>query len=150
MGQEPCIRPLNIDHPSELSYRSWDLLYRNCISTGGNDIILERSVNHSTHRFSPRSIFQFYNSHTLAPILPGNFKFTNGKERDMQSIPSTRKNGPFEPSMQVRILEGPFADFRGIIQAVDLPQQKAVVAINFFTKKVVAEFRFTQMIQDGG
>jgi transcriptional antiterminator NusG len=67
----------------------------------------------------------------------------------MQSIPIDPKNGPFEPGMQVRILEGPFADFRGIIKAVDLTQEKAVVAINFFTKEVVAEIRFSQMAQDG-
>ena len=43
----------------------------------------------------------------------------------MKHIPFTPKGEQFEPGMRVRILEGPFADFRGIIQKVDPLQEKA-------------------------
>ncbi len=50
--------------------------------------------------------------------------------------------------MQIRILQGPFKDFRGKIKEVDQSEQRVKVAVNFFGREVMAEFSFTQIARE--
>ncbi len=67
----------------------------------------------------------------------------------MEPDSPTLKDDEFKPGVCVRILEGPFTDFRGTIKEIDTLKEKAVVTINFFSKEVSAEFSFSQITQHG-
>lgn len=51
----------------------------------------------------------------------------------------------FEPGQAVRIVDGPFADFTGIIDAVNLGELKLRVLINFFGQPTPVTFDFSQV-----
>jgi transcriptional antiterminator NusG len=58
---------------------------------------------------------------------------------------SAKENFFFKPGMNVRILEGPFKEFRGKIKAVNQATKKVTTIVNFFGKDVQAEFDYTQI-----
>ncbi len=63
----------------------------------------------------------------------------------MHQIPVSPKKEEFQPGMKVRILEGPFKEFNGIVREVNHSTGRAVVAVNVFGREVVEEFGFSQM-----
>ncbi len=67
----------------------------------------------------------------------------------MSTIDDTSENEDFKPGMKIRILEGPFKDFRGKIKEVDQAQEQVIAAINFFGREVKAELNFSQITQHG-
>ena len=53
--------------------------------------------------------------------------------------------------MRVRILNGPFKNFSGIIQAVDESKQQAIVIVNFFSRDRSMAYPFSEIrIEDMG
>lgn len=58
------------------------------------------------------------------------------------------KGHEFKPGTRVRILDGPFNDFRGKITEVDPSREHVKVAVNFFGREVITELSFTQIVQE--
>ncbi|MCS7350424.1 MAG: transcription termination/antitermination protein NusG [Thermoflexus sp.] len=51
----------------------------------------------------------------------------------------------FKPGQKVRITEGPFADFVGIVDEIDLDKAKVRVLVSFFGRETPVELDFTQV-----
>lgn len=51
----------------------------------------------------------------------------------------------FKPGHKVRIREGPFADFVGIVDEIDLDKAKVRVLVSFFGRETPVELDFTQV-----
>jgi len=51
----------------------------------------------------------------------------------------------FKPGQKVRITEGPFADFVGIVDDIDLDKAKVRVLVSFFGRETPVELDFTQV-----
>jgi len=66
----------------------------------------------------------------------------------MDKEPSSGKAGDFAPEMKVRILEGPFKDFRGTITKINPSTHKIDIAVNFFGKEIQAEFDDSQIARE--
>ena len=51
----------------------------------------------------------------------------------------------FELKENVRVMEGPFADFEGTIENIDLDKQKVKVHVNMFGRETPIELEFSQI-----
>jgi len=51
----------------------------------------------------------------------------------------------FKPGQKVRITEGPFADFVGIVDEIDPDKAKIRVLVSFFGRETPVELDFTQV-----
>jgi transcriptional antiterminator NusG len=56
-----------------------------------------------------------------------------------------RVDVPFRVGDSVRVIEGPFTDFQGVIQEVNSEKMKLKVMINIFGRKTPVELDFTQV-----
>jgi transcription termination/antitermination protein NusG len=65
----------------------------------------------------------------------------------MDTLPK-KDYGDFQIGMKVCILEGPFKEFRGVIKEVDQAKRGVKVAVNFFERERIVEFRFTQLREE--
>ncbi len=54
-------------------------------------------------------------------------------------------NGSFKVGQKVRIVEGPFKDFMGIVDEVDPNQAKVKARVNFFGQEKSVDFDFSQI-----
>jgi transcription antitermination factor NusG len=67
----------------------------------------------------------------------------------MDKTPFLQEYNSFQPGMKVRILVGPFKEFRGKILAVNQTAQSVKIAINFFgVREVDAEYDYSQIAPD--
>lgn len=66
----------------------------------------------------------------------------------MNKTPPLKEDPNFKPGMRVRILEGPFKEFRGKIIEIDQAAQTVKVSVNFFGKDREAGFEYTQIAPD--
>lgn len=68
-------------------------------------------------------------------------------ERIMSRIESDepRVKVSFEVGEQVRIIEGPFAEFTGVVDAIDPDKGKARVMVSFFNRETPVEVDFLQL-----
>ncbi len=51
----------------------------------------------------------------------------------------------FKVGERVRIVDGPFNDFRGTVQDIDMEQTKVRVMVNFFGRETPVELDFLQV-----
>ena len=51
----------------------------------------------------------------------------------------------FKPGDRVRIVDGPFNDFRGTVSEVDMERAKVRVMVNFFGRETPVELDFLQV-----
>jgi transcriptional antiterminator NusG len=58
---------------------------------------------------------------------------------------SPRIRVTFKPGQKVRITEGPFADFVGIVDEIDPDKAKVRVLVSFFGRETPVELDFTQV-----
>ena len=54
----------------------------------------------------------------------------------------------FEVSETVRVTTGPFADFNGIIEEINLDQSKVTVLVNIFGRETPVELGFTDIVKN--
>jgi transcription termination/antitermination protein NusG len=64
--------------------------------------------------------------------------------------PATDENESLglKPGMTVRILEGPFKDFRGIITEINPNSLRLKTKVNFFGKEIDATFNYSQVVPE--
>lgn len=51
----------------------------------------------------------------------------------------------FEPGEVVRVTEGPFADFNGVVEAVDYEKSQLTVSVSIFGRPTRVDFKFDQV-----
>lgn len=51
----------------------------------------------------------------------------------------------FRPGQSVRIVDGPFTDFRGVVDAIDMERGKVRLMVNFFGRETPVELDFLQV-----
>jgi len=51
----------------------------------------------------------------------------------------------FEPGEMVRVIDGPFNDFSGVVEEVDSEKSKVKVAVMIFGRSTPVELDFTQI-----
>ena len=66
--------------------------------------------------------------------------------------PGTEKKEPtFKPAWEVgetiRVVEGPFADFNGIIEDINVDQSKVRVLVDIFGRETPVELNFDQILK---
>lgn len=54
-------------------------------------------------------------------------------------------NGSFKVGQKVRIIEGPFEDFMGIVDEIDLDRARVRVLVSFFGQEKPVELDFSQV-----
>jgi transcriptional antiterminator NusG len=54
----------------------------------------------------------------------------------------------FEVAETVRVTTGPFADFNGIIEEINLDQSKVTVLVNIFGRETPVELGFTDIVKN--
>ncbi len=67
-------------------------------------------------------------------------RFLGVKEEDEKAKP--RFKPEWEVGEQVRVVTGPFADFNGVIEEINVDQQKVVVLVNIFGRDTPVELGF--------
>ncbi len=61
---------------------------------------------------------------------------------------TSTESDKFRPGMTIRILEGPFKDFRGRVIEVNPSTQRVKTAVNFYGKAIQSEFGYYQIAPD--
>ena len=51
----------------------------------------------------------------------------------------------FKPGQKVRIIDGPFNDFMGVVDEIDIDKAKARVMVSFFGRETPIELDFLQV-----
>jgi transcriptional antiterminator NusG len=51
----------------------------------------------------------------------------------------------FKPGEKVRIIDGPFNDFPGVVDEIDMERSKVRVLVNFFGRSTPVELGFLQV-----
>lgn len=67
------------------------------------------------------------------------------KIMDRMSQETPTINVKFKPGQKVRIIDGPFNDFIGTVDAIDLDRQKVRVMVNFFGRDTPVELDFLEV-----
>jgi transcriptional antiterminator NusG len=69
-------------------------------------------------------------------------------QRVEQGSEKPRPKTLFEPGEVVRVIEGPFADFNGVVEEVDYEKNRVKVAVLIFGRSTPVELEFTQVEKD--
>ena len=71
---------------------------------------------------------------------------TNEEVEDSKELPKFKPD--FETGETVRVTNGPFADFNGIIEEMNLDQSKVTVLVNVFGRETPLELAFTDIVKN--
>ena len=71
---------------------------------------------------------------------------SNEEVEDKKESPKFKPD--FEVSETVRVTTGPFADFNGIIEEINLDQSKVTVLVNIFGRETPVELGFTDIVKN--
>ena len=71
---------------------------------------------------------------------------TNEEVEDSKESPKFKPD--FETGETVRVTNGPFADFNGIIEEINLDQSKVTVLVNVFGRETPLELAFTDIVKN--
>ena len=72
-----------------------------------------------------------------------------GEVPDAEPPETEDSEAPFLPGDRVRVLVGPFADFPGVIRAVDAASRKLNVGVEIFRRETPVVLDFTQATKLG-
>ena len=70
----------------------------------------------------------------------------NGEVEDSKESPKFKPD--FETGETVRVTSGPFNDFNGIIEEINLDQSKVTVLVNVFGRETPLELAFTDIVKN--
>ncbi|KAB2514579.1 transcription termination/antitermination protein NusG, partial [Enterobacter hormaechei] len=71
---------------------------------------------------------------------------SDGYKRQLQQVGDTpRPNTLFEPGEMVRVNDGPFADFNGVVEEVDYEKSRLKVSVSIFGRATPVELDFAQV-----
>ncbi len=68
-----------------------------------------------------------------------------GGVAEAQAAPKNQVSVDYEFGDQVKVLEGPFATFNGIVEELDFDKQKVKVSVSIFGRATPVELDFTQV-----
>ena len=66
-------------------------------------------------------------------------------QRVEQGVEQPRPKTLFEPGEMVRVVDGPFADFSGVVEEVNYPKSRLQVAVTIFGRATPVELGFDQI-----
>ena len=66
-------------------------------------------------------------------------------QRVREGVDKPRPKVLFEPGEVVRVIDGPFNDFRGVVAEIDMERTKVRVMVNFFGRETPVELDFLQV-----
>jgi len=66
-------------------------------------------------------------------------------QRVEQGVEQPRPKTLFEPGEMVRVVDGPFADFSGVVEEVNYPKNRLQVAVTIFGRSTPVELAFDQI-----
>ena len=66
-------------------------------------------------------------------------------QRVLDGVEKPRPKVLFEPGEMVRVTEGPFNDFNGVVESVDYDKSRVRVAVLIFGRSTPVELEFTQV-----
>lgn len=66
-------------------------------------------------------------------------------QRVEASVEQPRPKTLFEPGEMVRVVDGPFADFSGVVEEVNYPKSRLQVAVTIFGRSTPVELGFDQI-----
>ena len=88
------------------------------------------------------------------PKNPGRVSPITQKEADAilrrmdDAVEKPKPKTLFEAGEVVRVNDGPFADFNGIIEEINLDQSKVTVLVNIFGRETPVELGFTDIVKN--
>lgn len=62
-----------------------------------------------------------------------------------ESVDSPRPKTMFEPGQEVRVIDGPFADFNGVVEEVNYDKNRLRVAVTIFGRSTPVDLEFDQV-----
>lgn len=84
-----------------------------------------------------------------APLSKKEVERIIGKNEEAEETKESPKFKPdFENGETVRVTNGPFADFNGIIEEINLDQSKVTVLVNVFGRETPLELAFTDIVKN--
>ncbi|GHB33928.1 transcription termination/antitermination protein NusG [Salinicola rhizosphaerae] len=81
-----------------------------------------------------------------APITPKEAEAILNRVKDGTDKP--RPKTLFEPGETVRVVDGPFADFNGVVEEVNYEKSRLQVSVLIFGRSTPVELEFVQVVKD--
>jgi transcriptional antiterminator NusG len=72
-------------------------------------------------------------------------RILNTKEEAAASAPKAKINVDYEIGDQVKVLEGPFASFNGLVEELDFDRGRVKVGVSIFGRATPVELEFEQV-----
>ena len=72
-------------------------------------------------------------------------RILNTKEEAASAAPRTKVNVDYEIGDQVKVLEGPFASFNGVVEELDFDRGRVKVGVSIFGRATPVELEFEQV-----
>ena len=95
------------------------------------------------------SIIGFVGSGRPIPLSKREIERILGSNEEVEVKKESPKFKPdFEIGETVRVTTGPFADFNGIIEEINLDQSKVTVLVNIFGRETPVELGFTDIVKN--
>ena len=67
------------------------------------------------------------------------------KEQRENGVDESTQSVSFEPGEMIRVIDGPFNDFSGVVEEIDQDKSKVKVAVMIFGRSTPVELDFTQI-----
>lgn len=72
------------------------------------------------------------------------------RDEQAAALPKTRATANFEIGDSVKVLEGPFASFNGVVEEIDYDRGRAKVSVSIFGRATPVELEFEQVERNAG